>query len=83
MHAWLLDLYEHETDGLIVWVLLDERTAPAAALPLPAAFYAAGPNKRLHELGVWLKGQYAHPATPFGRATAVTVVPRAAQLLSV
>ncbi len=82
MHAWLLDLYEHETDGLIVWVLLDDGQRLRLRCHFPLTFYAAGPNKRLHELGVWLKGQT--PAPRLERAERRDLfVPRPLSLLSV
>src|SRR5512133_3369445 len=61
MHGWVLDMYEHETDGLVVWVLLEDGQRLRLRYHFPLTFYAAGPVKRLHELGVWLKGQNPAP----------------------
>ena len=57
MHAWLLDLYEHETDGLVVWVILEDGQRLRLRYHFPVTFYAAGPASRLHELAVWLRAQ--------------------------
>lgn len=61
MHGWLLDLYEHETDGLIIWVMMTDGQRLRLRCPFPLTFYAAGPTKRLHELGLWLKSQTPIP----------------------
>ena len=57
MHAWLLDLYDHETDGLVVWVILEDGQRLRLRYHFPVTFYAAGPASRLHELAVWLRTQ--------------------------
>jgi DNA polymerase II len=61
MHAWLLDLYEHETDGLVVWVLMEDGQRLRLRYHFPVTFYAAGPASRLHELAVWLRAQEPAP----------------------
>ena len=61
MHGWFLDLYVHEDDGLIVWVMLDDGQRLRLRYPFPLTFYAAGTTRQLHELGVWLKNRTPAP----------------------
>jgi DNA polymerase-2 len=55
MHGWFLDLYVHEDDGLIVWVMMDSGERLRLKYPFPLTFYAHGSKNQLHELGLWLK----------------------------
>lgn len=82
MHGWLLDLYEHETDGLVVWVLLDDGQRLRLRYDFPVTFFAAGPAKRLHELAVWLRAQ--NPAPGLSKVEKRDLfVPRPVSLLAV
>lgn len=82
MHGWFLDLYVHETDGLIVWVILDDGQRLRLRYPFPLTFYAAGSNRQLHELGLWLKNQT--PAPKLSRAERRDLfVPKPLSLLAI
>jgi len=59
--GWLLDLYAHPGDGLVLWLLDEDAPADAPRLrlvqPFPVTFYAAGPPHRLRALWRFLKDQ--------------------------
>jgi DNA polymerase-2 len=55
--GWLLDVYTHPQDGLIVWLLDDNGTRRRLRQPFPVTFYAAGPPARLRALWRFLKEQ--------------------------
>ena len=54
--GWLLDLYDHPQDGIVIW-LLDEQGRHRLTQALPVTFYAAGPSPRLRALWRYLQAQ--------------------------
>jgi DNA polymerase-2 len=48
--GWLLDLYEDLEDGLVLWLLDEERQPHRFSQPFPTTLYASGPNARLRSL---------------------------------
>jgi DNA polymerase-2 len=54
--GWLLDLYDHPRDGVVLW-LLDEQGRHRLTQALPVTFYAAGPAPRLRALWRYLQNQ--------------------------
>jgi DNA polymerase-2 len=59
--GWLLDLYEDEQDGAVLWLLGDDGRRHCLHQEFPITFYAAGSSEALRELWVWLR---AHPLRP-------------------
>jgi DNA polymerase II len=55
--GWLLDLYEDEQDGAILWMLTDKGERLRLHQPFPVTFYAHGPVERLRALCRFLKKQ--------------------------
>jgi hypothetical protein len=55
--GWLLDVYAHPQDGLVVWLLDDDGTRRRLRQPFPVTFYAAGPPARLRAMWRFLKEQ--------------------------
>ncbi|MGB7874280.1 MAG: DNA polymerase domain-containing protein [Anaerolineales bacterium] len=55
--GWLLDLYTHPCDGLVLWLLCDDTHRRRFRQDFPVTFYAAGPNKRLRALWKILRDQ--------------------------
>jgi DNA polymerase II len=53
--GWLLDLYEDEQDGVVLWLLTDEGVRLRLRQPFPVTFYAHGPAERLRALCLFLK----------------------------
>jgi DNA polymerase-2 len=58
--GWLLDLYEDERDGLVLWFAADSGERLRLTQPFPVTFYAAGPVERLRELWRYLRSRYEH-----------------------
>jgi DNA polymerase-2 len=54
--GWLLDLYDHPQDGVVLW-LLDEQGRHRLTQALPVTFFAAGPALRLRALWRYLQSQ--------------------------
>ena len=59
--GWLLDLYEDERDGVVLWLLGDDGGRHRLCQEFPVTFYAAGGNETLRELWTWLR---VHPLQP-------------------
>jgi len=59
--GWLLDLYEDEQDGVVLWLLGDDGGRYRMCQEFPITFYAAGDHEALRELWAWLR---AHPLQP-------------------
>jgi DNA polymerase-2 len=61
--GWLLDLYAHPGDGIVLWMLDENAPADAPRLrlvqPFPVTFYAAGPAHHLRALWRFLKDRAA------------------------
>lgn len=55
--GWLLDLYTHPRDGLVLWLLCDDTRRRRFRQDFPITFYAAGPNERLRALWKTLRDQ--------------------------
>lgn len=55
--GWLLDLYTHPRDGLVLWLLCDDTRRRRFRQDFPVTFYAAGPDERLRALWKALQGQ--------------------------
>lgn len=60
--GWLLDLYEDETHGLVLWVITGDDRRVRLYQSFPVRFYAAGPFPRLRELWRWLESRPDPPA---------------------
>jgi DNA polymerase-2 len=48
--GWLLDLYTHPRDGLVLWLLCDDTRRRRFRQDFPVTFYAAGSHQRLRAL---------------------------------
>jgi len=59
--GWVLDVFAHQRDGLIVWMMMTGGKRFRLRFDLPITFYAAGPTSRLHDLSVWLSAQKPRP----------------------
>jgi DNA polymerase II len=55
--GWLLDLYTHPRDGLVLWLLCDDTRRRRFRQDFPVTFYAAGPGERLRALWKALRDQ--------------------------
>lgn len=55
--GWLLDLYEHPVDGLVLWLVEEDGRRRRLRQDFPVTFYVAGPAARLRDLWVYLKQQ--------------------------
>ena len=55
--GWLLDLYTHTRDGLVLWLLCDDTRRRRFRQDFPLTFYAAGPDQRLRVLWKTLRDQ--------------------------
>jgi DNA polymerase-2 len=55
--GWLLDLYTHPRDGLVLWLLCDDNCRRRFRQVFPVTFYAAGPDQRLRALWNALRNQ--------------------------
>ncbi len=55
--GWLLDLYTHPRDGLVLWLLCDDTRRRRFRQDFPVTFYAAGPDQRLRALWKFLRDQ--------------------------
>jgi len=53
--GWLLDLYAHPQDGVVLWLLSDEGGRLRFHQPFPVTFYAAGPAEQLRALWRYLR----------------------------
>lgn len=52
--GWLFDLYAHK-DGVMVWLLGEDRKSHSFTQPFPVTFYAGGPFHRLRQLWKFLQ----------------------------
>ena len=59
--GWLLDLYEHEQGGVVLWLLGDDGGRHCLRQAFPLVFYAAGERTQLNALWAWLR---RHPLKP-------------------
>jgi DNA polymerase-2 len=59
--AWLLDMYAHPRQGLVLWFLCQDENGDMQRVRLwqdfPVSFYAAGPDGRLRDLWRFLENQ--------------------------
>jgi len=60
--GWLLDLYEDEQRGVVLWLVSDDGARLRLRQDFPLTFYAAGRHEDLHQLGLWLRTQPEKPA---------------------
>ncbi|MBI3340172.1 MAG: hypothetical protein HY022_08580 [Chloroflexi bacterium] len=58
--GWLLDLYPHPEWGIVLWLLCDDGQRRCLRQDFPVTFYAAGPDKRLRALWLFLREQSLH-----------------------
>ncbi len=63
--GWLLDLYEDEEDGLVLWFADESGARHKLWQPFPVTFYAAGPAARLR--GAWRRLQSSGTAITLER----------------
>ena len=63
--GWLLDLYGHPDDGVVVWLLGDDGERHRLHQPFPIAFYAAGETETLRSLWRFLEERF--PAVKLDR----------------
>ena len=59
--GWLLDLYEDERGGVVLWLIGDEGGRYRLRQDFPVTFYAAGESARLNVLWAWLRRQPLKP----------------------
>lgn len=57
MHGWLLDLYEDERDGVVLWFLGEDGIRLRLRQEFPVTFYAAGSPARLRALWQFIESQ--------------------------
>lgn len=55
--GWLLDVYEDETEGVILWLAGEDGQRHRLSQEFPVTFYAGGPFPRLRELWRYLMSQ--------------------------
>ena len=55
--GWLLDLYAHPSDGVVLWLIGQDGKRHAFRQDFPVTFYAGGPFPRLRELWRFLASQ--------------------------
>ena len=55
--GWLLDVYEDEQDGLVLWLLGEDDKRYRFTQRFPITFFVAGPFPRLRQLWRYLKTQ--------------------------
>ena len=55
--GWLLDLYPHPKNGVVLWLLSDDGTRQFFFQDFATAFYARGPFPRLRELWRFLRSK--------------------------
>jgi hypothetical protein len=68
IRGWLLDLYPHPEDGLVLWLLGDDGQRRRLRQDFPVTFYAAGEPPQLRTLWRWLKARpHPHRIEPPGR----------------
>ena len=58
--GWLLDLYPHPEQGIILWLLCDDGQRCCLRQDFSVTFYAAGPLHRLRDLWIFLEKQPVH-----------------------
>jgi len=54
LNGWLLDLYEDQQDGVVLWLVGENGARHRLRQAFPLVFYAAGPPDRLQRLHAWL-----------------------------
>jgi DNA polymerase-2 len=59
LRGWLLDVYTHEEEGIIVWLLGEDGARYKLRQVFPVAFYAYGPTQHLRTLWQYLDAQEA------------------------
>lgn len=59
--GWLLDLYAHVEDGLVLWFLADDGERLRLHRPFPVTFYANGSPQALRAAWRWLQAQPEAP----------------------
>lgn len=57
IHGWLLDLYAHPEDGLVLWLLGEDGQRHRLRQDFPVTFYVAGEPAQLRALWRWLRSQ--------------------------
>jgi hypothetical protein len=55
LRGWLLDVYAHPGDGVVLWLLGDDGERHRLRHAFPAVFYAHGPNQQLRQLWAFLR----------------------------
>ncbi|HXQ35925.1 MAG TPA: hypothetical protein VN843_18055, partial [Anaerolineales bacterium] len=55
--GWLFDLYAHQKQGIILWVVGEDRKPHSFHQQFPITFYAGGPFHRLRQLWKFLKDE--------------------------
>ena len=55
--GWLLDLYSHPENGIVLWLLGEDGVRHRLRQAFPVTFYAAGANERLRALWRYLQEQ--------------------------
>jgi len=56
--GWLFDLYAHPTKGVVLWLVGEDGKPYCFYQDFETVFYARGSDKRLHDLGVFLRKKY-------------------------
>jgi DNA polymerase-2 len=55
LNGWLLDVYEHPEDGIVVWLLGNDGNRYRLRQHFPVTFYASGPFPKLRRLWKYLE----------------------------
>ena len=55
--GWLLDLYEHDRQSVVLWLIAEDGLRLRLHQSFSITFYAAGPQTRLHDLVAFLRSQ--------------------------
>jgi len=53
--GWLFDLYAHPKQGIVLWIVGDDKKPHSFTQPFQTTFYAGGPFHRLRQLWKFLK----------------------------
>ncbi|HET9909633.1 MAG TPA: DNA polymerase domain-containing protein [Anaerolineales bacterium] len=67
--GWLFDLYEHQTKGVVLWLIGEDGKRYSFHQDFETIFYASGSAQRLHELGVFLRKGYSRENLRLERVT--------------
>ena len=53
--GWLFDLYEHPKQGIVLWLIGEDKKPHSFTQPFQVTFYVSGPFHRLRQLWKFLR----------------------------